>query len=89
MKVFASFVLVLSMAACGDDEPGGGSCPGSPSGGCELVVGSAEECPSYDAVCTGVCNASYDCCYCDERGFWSTLYIECADCAGDAGPDAP
>jgi hypothetical protein len=65
--------------------PDGGSCEGPASGGCEVVVGSAEQCPTLEEVCAGVCGASYDCCYCAPPD-WQTISLECPPC-NDAGAD--
>ena len=96
-------VFVVALAATGgcgtndddvgdDDVTGGGVCPapgtpGGPSGGCEVVVGSVEECPAIQDVCRPDICGGYDCCYCDPRGFWGTLIIDCFEgCQGMDGP---
>ena len=89
--------LLLACAACDPSAKDGADaattlCTGTPSGGCETVVGSADQCPDPGAICAGLCNAAYDCCYCGEDSYsgawaWQTLYIDCPAC--DAGPDAP
>ncbi|MCA9678075.1 MAG: hypothetical protein H6709_07085 [Kofleriaceae bacterium] len=97
----ALVVVGLLIAACGDnaapadagpdaapDAPAAAACAGDPSTGCEVVVATASDCPSYDEVCAGVCGAAYDCCYCGTDGAWTTAFIDCAPCpdAGVAGP---
>ena len=62
-----------------------GACEGPASGGCEVVVGSAEQCPTLEEVCAGVCGASYDCCYCAPPE-WQTIFLDCPPC-NDAGAD--
>ena len=95
-------VMVALVVAWGTGCAGNGAqpdaapvCLGDPSGGCETVVASADECPALDQICAHVCGASYDCCYCGNDGRWTTLYLDCpwcpdaaVDASPDAGPDA-
>ena len=60
-------------------------CIGSPSGGCEVVVNTADECPALEDVCDGVCGAGFECCYCDAPD-WTVIFIDCPPCT-DAGSD--
>ena len=65
--------------------PDADACDGPASGGCEVVVGTVEQCPTLEEVCAGVCGASYDCCYCAPPD-WQTLFLDCPPCT-DAGAD--
>jgi hypothetical protein len=92
MKMLARLALVAALvASCGgDSEPAdapadAGACEGPASGGCEVVVATAEQCPTFDEVCAGVCGASYDCCYCAPPD-WQTIALDCPPCT-DAGGD--
>lgn len=94
MRALAGIALVaLFAASCGGGDDDTPMCPGSPSGGCEEVVGSEDECPSWEQVCDGICGfAEYECCYCGRAGGtgeweWQTSYITCGPCI-DAGPDS-
>jgi hypothetical protein len=97
LTLFFTFALV----ACGDDEPPGNPprdattdsapedrCQGSAPIGCEEVVGNADDCPTLDEVCEGVCGASYDCCYCGGDGQWQVLYTDCPQCPDAGNSDA-
>ena len=80
----AAILAALLLSACSFDDLTGRSCRGEPSGGCELVVSSEDECPSFEDVCAGVCGwAEFDCCYC-AHGEWESLVTDCAPC--DAPP---
>ena len=78
--------LVADAAVPDAAPPDAGACEGPPGGGCELVVSTAEQCPTMEEVCAGVCGASHDCCYCVPPD-WQTIFIECPPCtdAGTAG----
>jgi hypothetical protein len=86
-----SALALMLVVGCGDDGgdgDDGGVCPGAsdpPSTGCEATVAAASECPSLEAVCAGVCGASFDCCFCEDGRRWSVLYIDCPPCP-DAAP---
>jgi hypothetical protein len=68
--------------------PDAASCVGSPGGGCELVVDTADQCPSMEEVCAGVCGGSYDCCYCDPPE-WQTIITDCEPCTDAGIVDSP
>jgi hypothetical protein len=86
------FAFVL--AACRDAQPApapspdassaGARCPGPPPIACEEAVDNVEDCSSVEAICTGVCGASYECCFCTAGGEWQILFTDCPSCL-DAG----
>lgn len=82
--------VALLLAACGGDLEDPIPVPadaatevcGPMPGGCEFT---GPDCPSLDAVCGDVCNASASCCTCDaETGTWNELVYDCF-CPIDAG----
>jgi len=65
-----------------------GACEGPASVGCEVVVGTVEQCPTLEEVCAGVCGATYVCCYCAPPD-WQTLILDCPPCTDAGADDAP
>jgi hypothetical protein len=92
--------LVVVLSACGADEvlpppspidaaidSPTAACTGSPPSTCEETVATIADCPGLE-ICTGVCGAAYDCCYC-EGTQWMIQSTDCEPCPDAAEADAP
>ena len=85
--------LLVLVAACGDGgQPGPAPGPDARLRGpapldCEETVAEPTQCRSLESTCTGVCGASWACCYPDHddsgNETWGILYNDCEPC--DAG----
>lgn len=60
-------------------------CAAKPPNACDEVNQDEADCPGLE-ICDGVCNASYDCCFCGSDGTWQFSITDCFDCVPDAGP---
>lgn len=47
--------VVADASAADAAPPDAGACEGPASSGCEVVVGTPEQCPTLEEVCAGVC----------------------------------